>query len=85
MACTPERSRLIGDFVNGRLDADASAEVLDHVEECAACSEELDVNAKLVAAAERHGSRLFRPPTPSLDWRVPVAIAATLLVPILLG
>lgn len=50
MACTRERSLAIGELCGARLDAAGAAELLEHVERCGACSEELDLAADLVRA-----------------------------------
>jgi hypothetical protein len=48
MACTPERSEKIGELAGGRLGAADAAGLLEHLEACAACSEELDLVADLL-------------------------------------
>jgi hypothetical protein len=95
MACTTERSRQIGDLVAGQLGSGSTTvarkpsgitgvtEILDHLAHCAPCSEEFDLACGLVAAAERTkntGEPLFEPAERALDWRIPVSIAAALLV-----
>jgi tetratricopeptide (TPR) repeat protein len=84
MACTEERRAQVGALAAGRLDAAASAELLDHLEGCAACSGELDLAAELVAGHAREGAGFFaprrarpsgaRPTTRRLLW--PAAAAA---------
>jgi len=50
MACTPERSEEIGELVGGRLGAADAAKLIEHMDGCAACSEELDLVADLLHA-----------------------------------
>jgi tetratricopeptide (TPR) repeat protein len=59
MACTTDRSTEIGDLSAGRLDAQASGALLDHLERCGECSAEFDLVADLLAAADREGPALF--------------------------
>lgn len=50
MACTEQRREQIAALAAGRSDADAAANLLQHVTACLECSEELDLIADLVAA-----------------------------------
>jgi len=84
MACTPERSIALGELAAGRLDEAEVLAVLEHVEGCPSCSEELDLVARMVAgaAAGAASGRVPRRPRPLgrlLRW-APVAAAAAALV-----
>ncbi len=48
MACTPQRSAELAELSGGRLDAGGAAGLLEHLEQCPACSEELDLVADLL-------------------------------------
>lgn len=80
MACSNERSRAIGDLVAGRIDSAEAQELLEHLETCSPCSIEFDLASELVATGEGGGLADSPIAVPTLDWRVPVGIAATLLV-----
>jgi len=79
MACQTERSIAIGDLVSGNLPAEPAIGLLDHVETCEACSRELDLAARLVAAAERRGDAAFAL-SPRRRWLRFAAVAAAVLV-----
>ncbi len=53
MACTPQRAFHIGELCGSRLDAAGATELLDHLERCDACSQELDMIADLLLCGER--------------------------------
>ncbi|MDA1266111.1 MAG: hypothetical protein O2816_13605 [Planctomycetota bacterium] len=78
MACNQERAEQIGEMAGGRLGEDALAELLDHVTSCAACSQEVDLAADLVAADAPAVGTASTPFAPSSN-RWPLALAALFL------
>jgi len=57
VACSPKRSEEIGDLAAGRLGPLEAQDLLEHLEGCGACSEELDLVADLVAATAEPGGK----------------------------
>lgn len=78
MACTPAQSERIGELAGGRLAAGAVAELLGHVEQCPACSQELDLVADLLHAPAVSAARR-RPVRAWVLGAVALAAAAVLL------
>lgn len=81
MACTDRFAALLAEMAAGQLEAEGSRRVLEHVEGCAACSQELDALAGLVGAlAERVDAR--RAESARREWHrwAGLAAAAALLV-----
>jgi hypothetical protein len=75
MACSPERHDQIAAFGHGRLDTEAAGELLVHVADCRACSDEFDAVADLLAARAAIAARCA--PARPLPFRRFVALAAT--------
>ena len=53
MACTTDRSEQIAALAAGRIAAAQAEDLLEHLDGCRQCSQELDAVADLVAAGER--------------------------------
>jgi len=80
MACNKERSDQLAEMAGGRLAAEASGELLEHIEACPACSGEFDLAADLVRVGAEEGL-VLRPLTPLRSLprplvRVAMALAA---------
>ena len=61
MACTADYSTQIAALATSRLDGHSIGTLLDHVEGCPTCSEELEVVAATVSALELGKRRAARP------------------------
>ena len=59
MACTKERASLINELAIGKLPAEQSGELLDHVSACDECSATLDMVSGILASQERYGASVF--------------------------
>jgi hypothetical protein len=79
VACTEKRRDQLRDWVSGRLDPSTGLGILEHVERCPPCSQELDLYSDLLAAGEQAGGALYsgvRPSVVRLHLWVPVASLA---------
>ena len=79
MACNQERAEQIGEMAGGRLGEDALAELFEHVSSCAACSQEVDLAADLIAADAPAARSIQSTPFGPSSSRWPLAIAALFL------
>jgi tetratricopeptide (TPR) repeat protein len=80
MACTSEKSRLIGEFATGRIGAADAERLLEHLDSCPLCSAEFDLVADLVAVSPRAGSDFPVPRQANLFLRGILAAAAAALL-----
>ncbi len=79
MACNSRQSERIGDFAAGALNASEAAEILTHVEECPACSEEFDLVAALLHKTQPPPLTLFKNRSWLVRHRLAVGLAASIL------
>jgi hypothetical protein len=79
MACTDSRRAQVGDLAAGLLSADRAAELLDHIEACPSCSEELDFLASVTSALARRSPASSAGRPVRLRRVLPIALAAGLL------
>jgi len=87
MACTQERSHALGELALGTLDAEASAELLTHLDGCGECSRELDLLADLARLDEAaaHARPALRPALRGARVWFPLAAAAGLFLVVLVS
>lgn len=73
-ACT-RVLRLLDSYLASELSVETNHEILDHVERCPSCTEELRAREKLRDAVRRAGARLASDPSPELEAKVRALIA----------